>query len=84
VLFAAGVVIFVVAPALDGDSLQHVLLRGALFGFVGYTAYDLTNLATLKGWTVGVAIVDLVWGAVVTGLAATAGFMLARLAGGPP
>jgi uncharacterized membrane protein len=83
-LFAAGVVMFVVAPALDGGSLRHVLIQGALFGFAGYAAYDLTNLATLKGWTVGVTVVDLAWGAVVTGLAASAGFMLARLAGGAP
>jgi uncharacterized membrane protein len=25
-------------------------LYGALFGFVVYAAYDLTNLATLRGW----------------------------------
>jgi uncharacterized membrane protein len=84
VLFAAGVVIFVVAPALDAGSWRRALLHGALFGFVAYAAYDLTNLATLKGWTIAVTIVDLLWGAVFTGLAATAGFALARLAGGPP
>jgi uncharacterized membrane protein len=84
VVFAAGVVLFVVAPALDAGSWRRALLQGALFGFVAYAAYDLTNLATLKGWTIGVTIVDLGWGAVVTGLAATAGFALAQLAGSPP
>lgn len=47
-----------------------MLWRGAFFGLAMYAAYDLTNLATLKGWPVLVTVVDLVWGSAVT--AATA------------
>lgn len=62
VIFIIGIVAFVVAPALDKDSLSHALLYGALFGFVTYSTYDLTNLATLNKWPVLITIVDLIWG----------------------
>jgi uncharacterized membrane protein len=52
-------------PAVDRQSFAHAVLLGALFGLVTYAAYDLTNLATLDGFPVKVALVDLVWGAVL-------------------
>ena len=77
-LYIAGVLIFAVLPALDAGNWGRALLYGALFGFFAYATYDLTNLATLKGWSTGVALLDLAWGAVVTGASATAGFLITR------
>jgi uncharacterized membrane protein len=81
-LYAAGVVFFVVAPAQDAAGWTRALAHGALFGLVVYATYDLTNLAILKGWTVGVAVADILWGAAVTAASATAGHALSRLAAG--
>lgn len=61
-LYAAGIVVFVVQPALDRGSLWHAVLLGGFFGLVAYAAYDLTNLATLQGFPAIVAVVDLAWG----------------------
>lgn len=61
-LFIVGVVYFVVNPAVEAQSVTKVLIAGALFGFMTYATYDLTNLATLKDWPIVVTIVDLVWG----------------------
>lgn len=61
-VFVAGIVLFVVSPALKAESLRHALLYGALFGFVSYATYDLTNLATLDKWPLKITIVDLIWG----------------------
>jgi len=60
--FAAGILLLVVWPAIERQSLGQAVLLGALFGLVTYAAYDLTNLATLEGFPVQVAVVDLVWG----------------------
>ena len=38
------------------------MFYGALFGLVTYSAYDLTNLATLKNWPLEIALIDIVWG----------------------
>jgi uncharacterized membrane protein len=65
-LFIAGLVTFVISPALEKQSWVHALLFGALFGLITYATYDLTNLATLKDWPLLVTIVDLVWGMVVS------------------
>ena len=47
-IFNVGLVFFVIAPAIEKNSLTYLIFYGALFGLVTYSAYDLTNLATLK------------------------------------
>lgn len=61
-LFIVGVVYFVVAPGVEAQSITKILVAGALFGFMTYATYDLTNLATLRDWPIKVTIVDLIWG----------------------
>ncbi len=76
-LYLVGVVVFAVKPALEAGGWTRALLQGALFGLVAYATYDLTNLATLKGFPVRVVAPDLVWGMVVTSVAALAGYAAA-------
>ncbi len=64
-VFILGLVLFVISPALAKSSLQHAIVFGALFGFITYATYDLTNLATLKDWPLTLTIVDLIWGSVL-------------------
>ena len=64
-LFIAGLVVFVISPAVLKHSWVHALLFGALFGLITYATYDLTNLATLKDWPLLVTVVDLIWGTVL-------------------
>ena len=73
VLYVGGVVIFAIGPALKGGGWAQAALMGALFGFFCYATYDLTNMATLKLWPLKVALLDVAWGALVTGAAAAAG-----------
>ncbi len=62
ILFIIGLMIFVLLPALDKQSLMHALVYGALFGFFTYATYDLTNLATIRDWPITITIIDLIWG----------------------
>ncbi len=70
VIYVVGVVTFVITPALEKGSLSYAIGRGALFGLVAYATYDLTNLATMKGFTPKVVLVDLAWGAFLTAVVA--------------
>lgn len=70
VIYVVGVVTFVITPALEKGSLSYAIGRGALFGLVAYATYDLTNLATMKGFTSKVVLVDLAWGAFLTAVVA--------------
>lgn len=64
-IFIAGLVVFVISPAVEKASWKHALLFGALFGLVCYATYDLTNLAVAKDWPLLVTIVDMIWGTVL-------------------
>jgi uncharacterized membrane protein len=78
-LYVLGMLNFVVNPALAAGSWSSALLPGLLFGLIAYATYDLTNLATVKGWPVLITAIDLAWGAFVTGAASTAGYFLIQL-----
>jgi len=65
-IFIVGILLFVIVPAVNSNSWTYALLYGALFGFVSYATYDLTNLATLKDWPLTVTIIDLIWGTVLS------------------
>lgn len=64
-LFIVGLVVFVIAPAVEKGSWVRALLFGALFGLITYATYDLTNLATVRDWPLALTAVDLTWGAVL-------------------
>jgi uncharacterized membrane protein len=65
-VFLAGMVFFVIAPAREKRSWRHALSVGAVFGFVTYATFDLTSLALLKDWPLLITVVDLAWGTVLS------------------
>jgi len=73
-LFIAGLVYFVIRPALGQDCWFNAFLNGAFFGLICYATYDLSNLATLKNWPLKVTIADLIWGSVLCGVLSIIGF----------
>ena len=75
-LYAIGLMAFVVLPRARGD-WQMAAAWGAAFGFMAYMTYDLTNMATLRDWPLALSFIDVAWGCVATGLAATAGKLAA-------
>ena len=75
-LYAVGLMAFVVLPRAPGD-WRLAAAWGAAFGFMAYMTYDLTNLATLRDWPLALSAIDVAWGCVATGLAATAGKLAA-------
>lgn len=75
-IFIAGLVTFVITPAMEKGSWIHALLFGALFGLVCYATYDLTNLAVAKDWPLLVTLVDLAWGAVLAASVSTVTYFI--------
>lgn len=76
-LFIAGLVYFVLLPHVGPDgSIGKVLLTGAMFGFITYATYDLTNLATLKDWPIQITIIDLAWGTFLGASTSTLAYIL--------
>lgn len=77
--YAVGLLVFVVSPSLAAPGISKALMLGALFGFVAYATYDLTNLATLKGFTSKIAMIDLAWGTVLSASVSVVSVWLIRL-----
>jgi uncharacterized membrane protein len=77
-LYVVGVVVFAVLPGLRAQDWTTTLWLGAMLGLFAYGTYDLTNLSTLRGWSVTVTVVDMAWGCVLTATSATAGMLAAQ------
>jgi uncharacterized membrane protein len=77
-VYIAGLLYFAVLPALRANAWTRATVQAAFFGYFAYATYDLTNLATLKGWPVSIVVADLAWGTFVSAVGATAGFFIAR------
>lgn len=70
VLYLAAILIHAV---LGASTPTGAARRGAGLGLVAYGTYELTNWAVLRDWPVVLVPVDLVWGVVLTAVAAFVG-----------
>jgi uncharacterized membrane protein len=77
-LFLVGLLVFVIVPGLNANSLKATLLKAALFGLITYATYDLTNLATLKDWPALLSIVDMLWGTFLSVSVSYIGFIAGK------
>ncbi|MBC7941216.1 MAG: DUF2177 family protein [Chitinophagaceae bacterium] len=73
VMFAAGLVVFGILPQAGTPGFAKAAAMAALFGFFCYATYDMTNLATLKGWPLGLSLADMAWGTLVSAVSAGVG-----------
>jgi uncharacterized membrane protein len=73
VLYTMGLMLFAIVPNAAGPGWLKTGATAAMFGLIAYATYDLSNLATLKDWPVGLSLIDMAWGATISAVAATAG-----------
>ena len=76
--FIAGLIIFVVQPAIEKQSFQRAILLGAFFGFITYMTYELTNYSLLKDWPLSIVVIDIIWGMVLSALVSAASFAISK------
>ena len=73
VVYGLGLMFFAVVPNAADPGWPKTAAAAALFGFVAYATYDLSNLASLRGWPIGLSLIDMACGATLSALSATAG-----------
>ena len=78
IIYVVGISIFVIYPAVNKGSAFSAILMGALFGIFTYATYDLTNLATLKGWPLNIVFIDILWGALLSAIVSFSGFHIVK------
>jgi len=73
-IYVTGVSYFAVMPAVNSGRWTIALVSGALLGLVAFGTYDMTNMATIKGWSLEVSLVDMAWGVFISTASALAGY----------
>ena len=77
-LYVSGIVTFVLPLARLPAGRWAAAIYGAFFGLCAYGTYDLTNYAVLRVWTWQLTVIDMAWGAFVTGTASLIGAWVER------
>jgi uncharacterized membrane protein len=77
-IYIVGILVFSVLPALTHGSIGRAVMWGALFGFFTYATYDLTNMATIRGWPLTMVVVDVLWGTLLCTIVASGSFYVGR------
>jgi len=80
-IFIGGVCYFVLYPSLIDQNITNLVIRAALFGFITYATYDLTNLATIRDWPIQITIIDLIWGTSLSTSVSVISYFIIRLLG---
>jgi uncharacterized membrane protein len=78
IVYAIGLTYLAVRPGLVSGSIRVSGIHGAVLGFTAYATYDLTNQATLRNWSTVLTLSDLIWGTLLSAVAAMAGHALTR------
>jgi uncharacterized membrane protein len=77
-LIPLGIVVFVVPRLTPDTAVLEVIGWGAMFGAITYGIYDFTNLATLKGYTTKLTLLDTAWGTVLSAIVTTIVWLVAK------
>lgn len=77
-IYVVGISVFAIYPSVNKDSALSAILLGGLFGLFAYATYDLTNLATLKGWPLTIVFIDIAWGAFLTAAVSLSGYYIVK------
>jgi uncharacterized membrane protein len=79
VVYAAGLIALCAPPGGQALSLAMAARLGAILGLTAYATFGLTNLAVMQGWTLSLAIIDMIWGTALTSVAAVVACKVGQL-----
>jgi len=75
-MFVIGLLIFVLIPAINKQSLGFAAGYGALFGLFTYATFDLTSQSVFKKWPVAITLIDITWGVVLSLVVSSASYVI--------
>ena len=78
IIYVIGLAVVIIEPSLDYQNTQKFLIKAFMFGLVAYGTYNLTNMATIKGWSPNVVFVDMIWGGTLTTFSSYFGILIAK------
>jgi uncharacterized membrane protein len=76
--YVLGLLVLVSWPALREGLPLRALWRGAVLGAMAYGTYEFTSYTIMRNWHPSMVAVDVIWGSLLTGIAAWAGVQITR------
>ena len=77
-VYVFGLSIVIIEPGLNYNEPIKFLFKAFMFGLVAYGTYNLTNMATVKGWSPIVVFTDMLWGGSLTAFSSYFGILIAK------
>jgi uncharacterized membrane protein len=77
-LYPVGILVLAVMPSAAPGNWAHAVCSGAVLGVMAYGTYNMTNQATLNGWSATVSVVDTTWGGVATAVVSGIGYAVTK------
>ena len=78
IIYPLGATILVALPSLEKVLSRTIFINGFVLGVIAYGTYNLTNMATLEGWSAKVVIIDMIWGGFLTGVSVLLGTLFSK------
>ena len=78
IIYVFGLSVVIIEPSINSDETFKFLFKAFMFGLVAYGTYNLTNMATVKGWSIHVVYVDMLWGGSLTAFCSYFGILIAK------
>ena len=78
IVYVFGLGVVIIEPSLNSEDTLKFIFKAFIFGLVAYGTYNLTNMATVKGWSPSVVLVDMVWGGSLTAFSSYFGITIAK------
>ena len=78
IIYPLGATILVALPSLEKVLSRTIFIYGFVLGVIAYGTYNLTNMATLEGWSAKVVIIDMIWGGFLTGVSVLLGTLISK------
>ena len=78
IIYVFGLCVVIIEPSLFYEDALKFLFKAFIFGLVAYGTYNLTNMATVKGWSSNVVFVDMLWGGSLTAFSSYFGILIAK------
>ena len=79
IIYVFGLSVVIIQPFLNTQDTLNLLFKAFMFGLVAYGTYNLTNMATIKGWSINVVFVDMLWGGSLTAFSSYFGILIAKI-----
>ena len=70
--YPIGLVYFAVTPGLRAGTAVSALIPALLFGALAYATYDIDQLRDVRHWTLQITVLDVIYGALASAVAAIA------------